>query len=318
MTTRPRPGGGRIARGLRRELLYLPFQLPRRARAEGVSVLHCPAPLAPVRPGLPLVVTVHDVMAVERPEWFTGANALQQRLVMPRVLRRAAAVTTPSEYTSRRLLELLPLEPDAVSVVPWGVGEQFTPGPSQNAAGEPYLLAVGALQPRKNVETTAAAFERLADRGTEHRLVVAGPRGWRDEDVVRRLESSRHVDRIEVRGEVTDAELVDLYRGAECLVAASRYEGFGFTVLEAMACGTPVVASDATSHPEVVGDAGVLFDPDDPGDLVGALTTVLDSESLRAQLTERGLARAREFTWSRCAERTVAAYKIALERGGAA
>ena len=277
-------------------------------------MLHCPVPLGPLRLNLPLVVTVHDAMAIEHPEWFTGVNATQQRVFLPRLLRRAAAVLTPSEHTRTRVLELFELDPGTVTVAPWGVEERFSPGVAEPPAEAPYLLAVGALQPRKGIETTLAAFEALADRGAPHRLVIAGPRGWRDQGLLDRLRGSRHANRVEVRGHVTDDELVGLYRGADCLVAASLYEGFGFTVLEAMACGTPVVASSATSHPEVLGDAGLLFTPGDPAALARTLSTLLESRDLRAKLSERGLRRAGAFTWERCAELTVGAYRRAIER----
>jgi glycosyltransferase involved in cell wall biosynthesis len=315
----PSAGWRRLLRGLHRELVYMPVQLPRRAAKAGADILHCPVGVATARSRVPLVITVHDVMALEHPEWFTRANALQQRLVLPRALAAAARVIVPSRYTRERLLATCHVDPAQVDVVPWGIASSFAPGPADAGALQkldvesPYALAVGTLQPRKNLPAALAAFERAAAEGVAHTLVVAGARGWRDEAAVEMLRQSRLRDRIRVLGRVTDEELVELYRGADCLVFPSLYEGFGFPALEAMACGAPVVCADRTSLPEVAGDAAVLIDPGDTAAFASALVEVLSSPTRREELTAAGLARAREFSWSRCADLTVAAYRRALE-----
>jgi len=174
----------------------------------------------------------------------------------------------------------------------------------------PYLLTVGTLQPRKNVEGVVQAFEALARDGAPHQLVVAGARGWRDEALAAKLRRSPAAARVRATGHVDDATLVALYRGAAAFVFPSRGEGFGLPPLEAMACGAPVVCSDRTSLPEVVGDAALLVDPDDAAAVAAALREAL--EPARAdELRARGFARAAQFTWERCAEATVAAYRRA-------
>ena len=152
---------------------------------------------------------------------------------------------------------------------------------------QPYLLTVGTLQPRKNLEAALRAFEHLADAGAEHHLVVAGARGWGEDALIARFEGARWHSRVHVVGRVADDALVTLYRGADCFVFPSRGEGFGLPPLEAMACGTPVVASRASSIPEVVGDAGVLVDPDEVAEIAGALERVVGSPSTRAECPPR-------------------------------
>lgn len=298
----PGTRGGRIVRGVARELTWFPRRLPRRVARLGADVLHCPLPLAPpVRHPTPTVVAVGDALAWEHPEWFTRANSIHARTLLTRALRRATAVVVPSEHTRARLRDAIGV--DAV-VTPWGIGPQFSPG-----AGEPgdYLLAVGTFQPRKNLEAAVAAFERL--ERNDLRLVVAGARGWGHEAVLARARNSPAAARIELLGRVSDEELVELYRNAACLVFPSRGEGFGFPPLEAMACGTPVIAARSGSLPEVLGDAAALVDPDDVDGLAATLETVLaNPEQWRA----RGLARAAEFSWARCAEETVAVYRSAI------
>jgi glycosyltransferase involved in cell wall biosynthesis len=313
---RPRGPRGRIARGLDRELRWLPFGLPRRARARGADVLHCPAALGPPRVGVPLVLTVNDLLALDHPQWFTRANALQQRLLIGRLARRARAVIVPSEDTRRRLLERLGPDQARVHVVPYGVGPPFSPGPPDRAVlarlgvAPPYVLTVATLQPRKNLDAALRAHAELAAAGVDVQLVVAGGRGWRDAALAARLAGT---SRVLPTGRIDDAELVALLRGAELLVHPSRHEGFGFPPLEAMACGTPVVAARAASLPELVGDAGELVDVDAPGALADTMQRVLGDARLRGQTRERGLRRAAAFTWARCAERHVAIYRRALE-----
>jgi len=317
------PARGRIrgaARGLDRELRYMPVALPRRVARLGLDVLHCPVPLAPWSSRIPLVVTAHDALAWDHPEWLTRANVLRQRAALAPALRRAGAVLTPSEHARGRLVARLGLRPERVHVTPWGVDAAFSPGPRPEelleglgVGGTPYVLTVGTLQPRKNVEALLRAFEALAAAGAEHHLVVVGARGWLDQALVALLGNSALASRIHVTGRVLDAELVGLYRGTDCFVFPSRYEGFGLPPLEAMACGAPVISSDRTSLPEVAGEAALLVDPDDAGALERAMAEVLGSPERRAELSARGRERAAAFSWARCAELTVAAYRQALD-----
>lgn len=311
---------GRVARGLARELKWFPLDLPRRARALGLDLLHCPMPLAPPRPSVPLVLTLNDVLAWEHPEWFGRALVVQHRLVVAPAARRAARVIAPSRYSAGRAAAVLGIDPDRIDVIGYAPDPVFTPGPVDAGTLErlgvdgPYVLAVGTLQPRKNLEGSLDAFERLAGAGAQHRLVVVGARGWRDDALSERLEGSPAGGRVVAPGRVSDAELVDLYRGADCLLYCSRGEGFGFPSLEAMACGTPVVCSSTTSLGEVAGDAAQLADPDDAQDIAAALEAVLGSAARREELRRRGLARAAQFTWARCAQETAATYRRALRR----
>jgi alpha-1,3-rhamnosyl/mannosyltransferase len=301
----PGSEAARVLRGLSRELTWFPVRLPVRVRRLRADVLHCPLPVAPPLPHpTPTLVAVGDALAWERPEWFPRALGLHARFVLAPALRRAAAVLVPSEHTRERLLaSVRGLSEQRVRVTPWGIDARFAPGPGR--AG-PYLLTVGTLQPRKNLEAAISAFERL---GGDHRLVVAGAWGWHGDALRSRLARSPARAAIDVLGRVSDDDLLALYRGADCLLFPSRGEGFGFPPLEAMACGTPVVAAAAGSLPEVLGDAAPLVDPDDPAALAAAVADVLrDPDPWRA----RGRECAAAYSWERCAELTVAAYEAAL------
>ena len=295
----------RTVRGLDRELRWFRLGLPRAVRRARADVLHLPAAVGPWHSPVPLVVTVHDVLALEHPEWFTRANAAQQRLAARRLARAARRVLVPSRHTAERLEAVVGIDRERVRVVPWGVDARFSPGAADEAVlrrhgiGVPFLLAVGTLQPRKGLD-------ELLELAGEHRLVIAGAPGWRDGGFVERLRGKAIVT-----GRVDDDELVALIRGAAVLVHAAREEGFGFPPVEAMACGTPVVAYRSSSMPEVVGDAGVLAEPA-PGALREAVAGLMSDSARRADLRERGLARAAELTWDRCAEATVTVYHEAL------
>lgn len=299
----PDRGSRRVLRGLDRETRWFWHGLPRAARA--AELLHLPVTLGPWRVPVPLVVTVNDVLALEHPSWYSRANALQQRLAVRRLANAAARVIVPSAWTADRLVAATGAARERIRVVPYGVDARFTPGEpdpavlARHGIDAPYVLSVGTLQPRKGLDALAGACA-----GLEHRLVVAGARGWHDDAILARLQGHATIT-----GRVSDEELVALLRGADALVHASAHEGFGFPPLEALACGTPVVAVRRSSVPEVVGDAAELAEPDALGP---ALERVLGDPRRRDELRARGLERARELSWQRCAAATVDVYREVL------
>jgi glycosyltransferase involved in cell wall biosynthesis len=215
-----------------------------RLQADGADLLHCPTFRGPFRPKTPLVVTVHDLAVLRHPEWFNRWTRTYSRWAVPRVIAAADRVIAVSERTARELQALLAVPEAKIRVVPNAVEEVFTPeGP--RAAGD-YVLAVGTLEPRKNLHRIAAAVDG--------ELRVAGARGWG------KVDPPANVVWL---GEVSDRELAALYRGARCLVYASLYEGFGIPVAEALACGCPVVTSRDSPMSDYAGDDAVYVDPFD-------------------------------------------------------
>jgi glycosyltransferase involved in cell wall biosynthesis len=272
--------------------------LPLQARRHGVDVLHCPTQRAPVRSSVPLVVTFHDLAVLRHPETFNRWTREYSRRVLPSVAREATRVIAVSEFTKHELLELLDVPEENVRVIPNAVGDPFTP--EGEAAEGDYVLAVSTLEPRKNLPRLVDGYERAGLNGLP--LLVAGAAGW----------GGVRVEGGGVRwlGEVDDEELARLYRGARCVAYLSLYEGFGLPVLEAMACGAPVVAARTGALEEVAGDAAVLADPLDPDAIAAALNeAIVRSEELR----KRGLERARAFDWRDVARQTVAVYREATQ-----
>ena len=284
--------GASRAATVARDAVWYPLLLPREARRARVDVLHCPTFRGPLsESGVPLVATVHDLAVLRHPETFNLWTRRTSRHCVPRVVRAARRVIAVSEFTKRELVELLRTPEEKVRVVPNGVAPVFAPdGP---AAEGDYLLAVATLEPRKNLGAVQAAAHRL---GIELRVV--GERGWGGVQVDGWV------------GRVSDEELAALYRGARCLAYPSLYEGFGLPVLEAMACGTPVVTSAGGATEEVAGGAAVLVDPRDPGSVAAGIE---QAEARREELRRLGLERARAFGWERVALDTAAVYREALE-----
>jgi glycosyltransferase involved in cell wall biosynthesis len=283
-------GGNDRFSNLVRDGVWYPFLLGRDSDAD---VLHCPTYRGPVRSRVPLVVTVHDLAVLRHPEAFNRWSRLYGPRVVPRVLQTATRVIAVSRFTRRELIELLHVPEERIRVIPNAVEDTFTQdGPAES--GE-YVLAVGTLEPRKNLDRLVEAVRR-----THTELRIVGARGWGGIAVggngVRWL------------GEVSDAELARLYRGAACVAYPSLYEGFGIPVLEAMACGVPVVTTRGTAMEEVANGAAVLVDARDPAEIAdGIARAVADRNALVA----RGLERVRAFRWDAVAAATVEVYREA-------
>jgi glycosyltransferase involved in cell wall biosynthesis len=274
-----------------RDGLWYPFLLGRTA---DIDVLHCPTYRGPLGSQAPLVVTVHDLAVLRHPEAFNRWTRTYSPLLVPRVLAAARRVIAVSEFTRRELIELLRVPAEKIHVVPNAVGEEFSR--EGDAEEGDYVLAVGTLEPRKNLDRLVEAV-----RKTGRELRVVGARGWGGVDVggngVRWL------------GEVSDKELARLYRGATCVAYPSLYEGFGIPVLEAMACGTPVVTTRGTAMEEVADGAAVLVDARSSEDIAAGIER---AASERDELVARGIDRARAFRWDAVAGATVRVYEEAM------
>jgi len=289
-------GGSSRALVPARDIGWYLAALPLKARRDGVEVLHCPTQRAPTHSRVPLVVTFHDLAVLRHPETFNRWTRTYSRRVLPGVVRAATRLIAVSEFTKREMTDLLDVPPEKVSVIPNAVGEPFT---AEGAAGaSDYVLAVSTLEPRKNLERLVDGYRRANLNGLP--LLVAGAAGWGGV----RVEG----DGVRWLGEVQDDDLARLYRGARAVAYVSLYEGFGLPVLEAMACGAPVVAARNDALEEVSGGAAVLVDPLDPDAIAAGLHEAIDR---RDELRSLGFARARVFDWHKVARETVAVYREA-------
>jgi glycosyltransferase involved in cell wall biosynthesis len=317
------PGGRRLEKFFWEQRVF-----PHAAEQMGADLLHVPYFATPLSQPLPTVVTIHDMIPFRMPVYMTSGAVRAYQALVSRASRRAARILTVSEYSRQEIQELLGISKERIEVVLEAAGEQFRPctdaqvlaqARERYGLGPRYVLYVGGFDERKNVQGLVQAFAQLlqADVAADLQLMIAGDTSrlggatypdWRP--LAQKLSIMDHI----CTGLVTDADLPLLYSGASVYVFPSLYEGFGLNPLEAMACGVPVVCSNRTSLPEVVGDAAVLVDPTEPTAVAAALKRVLQDTSLQVQLRARGLARAARFSWERAARETRAVFLDALSR----
>ena len=276
---------------------------------EGVDVFHSPVMAIPVAGNCAKIATVHEVPWLER---NSGVEA-SRRVWLFLNVRWARRIVAVSERTRANILKLYPAAQEKVVVVHHGVDERFAPasGDGREAPAPPYLLFVGAARRKKNVEGLLASFAKLPEelrRSTQ--LVLAGVRNAKESGLEAKAKQLGLAEQVRFPGYVSDADLVKLYQGATALVFPSLFEGFGLPPLEAMACGTPVIASTGGALPEVVGAAALLVQAGDPQQLTSAMQRILSDEKLRADLRRRGLERSARFTWRRAAEKVLELYRV--------
>jgi glycosyltransferase involved in cell wall biosynthesis len=270
--------------------------------------------LPPTRRGTRTLLTVHDLSFLYYPDAFVPSLRVYLERVVPRSVARADRVLADSKATRDDLVAHFGAPPEKVQVLYSGVDARFCP---EKERGEqerlrdkygiefPYVLSLGTLQPRKNYVRLIKAFANLPLANL--RLYIAGGRGWLYEDIF--AEAQKHGDRVHVLGFVDDADLPALYRGAALFAFPSLYEGFGIPPLEAMACGVPVVCSNASSLPEVAGDVALMVDPFDVDALAQAMARVLEDADLRREMIAKGLAQAERFTWEKAARQLLSSFE---------
>lgn len=294
---------------------WMELRVPRVLRAVRADIAHFTNYTAPLRLDLPYLVTVYDMSLALLPWCYTWKMRLLVPRLLPRVTRRARLVLVPSLSTRDDVVRLLGVDPGRVRVVPPAAPRGFDPPEGEApAGGPPYFLFVGNLEPRKNLARTLRAFARVAAALPEHRFVVAGAPGWKYEDVTREAARPELAGRVEFRGYVPETELPSLYRNATAFVYASLYEGFGMPVIEAMACGAPVLTSRVAALPELAEGAAVLVDPLDERALADAMVTLATDAGLRERLRRAGPLRAAQYSWETTCALTLEAYAEAVAR----
>jgi glycosyltransferase involved in cell wall biosynthesis len=267
--------------------------------------------------GVDSILTVHDLIFRHMPEHHKRLNRWYLNLAMPLFCRRATHIIAISEQTRRDLMSAYGIPAGKITVIYEAADPRFRVRSAEVIAAsraryrlpERYLLFVGTIEPRKNLNRLLSAFERLHAEGLTDGLVIVGKRGWLYDDFFAALEHSPARAAVLFPGYVPDEDLPAVYTGAQILVMPSMYEGFGLPLLEAMACGAPVACSNRSSLPEIAGDAALLFDPTDPDGIGDALRRILRDADLQSRLKEAGLHQAGQFSWSRAAQETLAIYR---------
>jgi glycosyltransferase involved in cell wall biosynthesis len=275
--------------------------------------------LMPLR-GVPTVLTVHDLIYHLFPAYHKRLNHWYLNAAMPLFVQRANGLITVSESSKRDLVRIYGLPAEKVTVIYEAAAPDFRPAEEEAVAEvkaryrlpDRYLLALGTIEPRKNLIRLVDALRLLRQEDPSLHLVIVGSTGWLYQDFFQHLEKLDAPRTVLLSGYVPDADLPAVITGAAAYVLASFYEGFGLSILEAMACGTPVACSNTSSMPELGGDAARYFDPHDTQGMTAAIADVLDDSELRVEMRERGLAQAARFSWRRTAKETLAVYERVL------
>lgn len=265
----------------------------------------------------PTVLTIHDLIYKLYPQHHKRLNYWYLNAAMPLYARRADAIITISEATKRDLVAHYGVPADKVTVIYEAADPRFCPAPTARIArvkavyGLParYILHVGTIEPRKNLTRLLRAIELLRAQGEDVTLVIVGSKGWLFEGFFQALEASPARDAVILPGYVQDEDLVPMYSGAEMVVMSSVYEGFGLPILEGMACGVPVASSNASSMPELGGDAAAYFDPENVEEMAQVIGRIWRDRDLAQDMIERGLAQASRFSWRQTAEQTLKLYR---------
>jgi len=257
------------------------------------------------KPKVPVVMTIHDISPVFLPHFHNMRRIVFFRDVLPFYLKRVDAVLASSESTKADLIKYYSIPEEKIQVVHLALPLKI----SSEKKKEPFILYVGTLEPRKNVEGLVRAYAILKSQGFRQKLVIAGRKGWKYENIFRLIEQHNLQNDVIYRGYVSEEEKEELYKKAELFVWPSFYEGFGLPVLEAMARGTPVVTSRSSSLPEVVGDAGVLVNPNSPEDIARGIQEALSSPANYKRMVREGLKRAKKFTVKKMIKDTLAVYE---------
>ena len=301
--------------------IWTMFAFPGALKRDEIDVAHTQYTI-PLMPPCPMVTTVHDISFRLYPNWFPKKHRLLLNATVPAAIRRASQVITVSESSRRDMIRIYGVPPEKIHAIHEAAGPEYSPMDRDKARAvvrekygihDAYVLAVGVLQPRKNFALLLEAFAIARRRAKlPHRLVITGKAGWDYENLGVLAGRLGIIDSVQFTGYVADADLPPLYAGAEALAFPSLYEGFGLPPLEAMACGTPALVSDAPAMPEIAGEGAWVLPVMSPNAWADAIESICTDSSLRAAWAERGIRRAAEFSWDRTARQTKEVYQQAL------
>ncbi len=304
-----------------RELIWLQKRLPALVKGCGAGLLHAPAMMAPNTLDFPIVLTIFDMYILRNPGAFPLWQRNMMKFSLPKILARSAKIIAISEFTKQEILNVFPeILENKVAVTLLGVNNRFkrceaeatTEFKKRHSLERSYILAVSTIEPRKNIKTLLKAFAGIKDK-IEHDLLLVGSYGWKSKDVPELIHDLKINDRVKFTGFLDFEDLPTAYSGADLFVYPSLYEGFGLPPLEAMACGCPVITSNAASLPEAVGDAAVKINPHSVEELSNAIVELVMDSNKTNKLKDKGMEQVKKFSWERCAEETVSVYRQVLE-----
>lgn len=290
-------------------VVWQQMTLSKVAEEERADVVWGPHGTLPLRLKRPAVVTLHDLTSITMPHVHRFKTIASFNPLIHQSLDMASRIISVSRFTADQAIRGFAVDPRKIEVVPNGVSDYFSPG-DESHKGEPFILYAGSIEPRKGIADLVDAWESLQQRP---KLVIAGSSGWKNASLRRRLAPHIRSGDVVVTGYVSRERLRELYRSATLFVYPSHFEGFGLPVLEAMACGVPVITTAAGALPEAAGDAALTVQPGNATEIAGSLRTLLASEEKRLELSSRGLERAKQFSWARASSTAAAIFRAAAE-----
>lgn len=309
--------GKGVTRGLNR-FLWEQFSLPGYLKKNRIDILHSPGFVTPLMSKAKNIVSIADMTFINYPEVHTLFKRAYFRLFMPRSIRNADKILAISESTKKDILKLVKVDPEKIKVTHLAHGREFSVKDKKKARAfaktryginPPFILFVGMIEPRKNLERLFRAFLELKKEGIPHELVIVGKKGWKYKGIFKTVKELMLEDDIIFTGYVPDNDLAILYNASEMLAYPCLYEGFGIPILEAMACGCPVITSNVSSMPEVAGDAALLVNPEKTGEIASAMRKVIYDERLQKELKRKGKLQSSRFSWENTARQTLTAYE---------
>jgi len=315
--------GLRASRFLPGLLTFGQIEIARISRQKKLALVHDPTGCAPLLlTGAKRVVTIHDMIPYIYPETSTRLDWLIYHIWLPLIVQRLDSIITVSKQSKRDILRYLPVQPEKITVIPAAASTsyqrmnrpQIEQALSHHGIRFPYILYVGSIQARKNLVRLLEAYAQVCNWSQNWKLVIVGAAHWKYSSVFETLERLKLTANVHFTGYAAESDLPALYNGASLFVFPSLYEGFGLPVLEAMACGTPVITSNCSSLPEVAGDAAILVNPTDIDALAFAIRQVLEQPDLALSMQEKGIAQAQQFSWEQSARRTKEVYERVLHK----
>jgi len=302
-----------------RDALWIPFMLPYKLNSRKIDILHCPTFKAPTKCRIPLVVTFLDIHILKNPTDYSSGFGSYCKFMLPKIAKTASRLITISESSKKDIVETLRIPEDKVVVTHCGYDKIFIPISDKivlNKVKEKYnlpkrfILYVGAIQPRKNISALLRAYAGLIkEKKLDYQLVFTSGTGWKNKDIFTLIGELEIKDNVKFLGYIPESDLPCVYSLADFFVYPSFYEGFGMPALEAMACGCPVITSNTSSLPEVIGDAGIMIDPYSMKELEDAMLRLAKDSLLRGEMREKGFKRVKMFSWEKCARETLNVYR---------
>ncbi len=300
-----------------RKAFWEQITLPGKIKRIKLDLFHSPAFISPLGLDVPSVVTVHDLAYLKYPETILKHKRRYYDFMFRRSVENAAKVITPSEFVKNEVIKHYNCPPDKVTAIHEGVADLFSPESNKDAEKKllkrfgivrQFLLFVGIIEPRKNLKRILRAYQN-AENTKDVQFVIAGKAGWMYEDISGIIEQLKKEGRIIITGEISPDELKILYNSCIALIFTTLYEGFGLPILEAMACGAPVVISNYSAMPEVAGEAALKVDAESVDDIMESIDRIIEDDELRNELKRRGKDNIRRFSWRKCAEETYSIYR---------